>query len=116
MNPIQLKVIQKFDQVCAVVGGALAAHGLAYHWDTSQGNDGRITVACVITHQAGHSERVSLSGMPDTSGGKNAIQATGSTVTYLERYTLLAATGLAASGQDDDSAGSGPRTNPEVKS
>lgn len=39
---------------------------------------------------------------PDNSGSKNAIQAVGSTVTYLQRYTLLAATGLAAAGQDDD--------------
>jgi hypothetical protein len=31
----------------------------------------------------------------------------GSTVTYLERYTLLAATGIATKDQDDDGAASG---------
>ena len=36
------------------------------------------------------------------SGSKNSIQAVGSTVTYLQRYTLLAVTGLAAKGQDSD--------------
>jgi hypothetical protein len=50
----------------------------------------------------GHSESTSLTAAPDTSGSKNSIQAVGSTITYLERYTLLALTGLAAQGQDDD--------------
>lgn len=95
------------DQVCAVIAPALAEHGLAHAWEMSQEKDGQITVTCIITHEGGHSKGVSLSGMPDTSGGKNAIQAVASTVTYLERYTLMAATGSAAKGQDDDGRGAG---------
>ena len=53
----------------------------------------------------GHSESTTLEAAADQSGGKNAIQAIGSTVTYLERYTLLALTGLATH-EDDDGAGS----------
>src|SRR5690606_35194749 len=60
------------------------------------------SVTCVITHELGHSERTTLSAAPDESGGKNSIQAVGSTVTYLQRYTLMAATGLAAKDMDDD--------------
>jgi hypothetical protein len=57
----------------------------------------------------GHSEEGAvLEGAPDTSGSKNSIQAVGSTVSYLERYTLLAATGLAAKDQDDDGRGGAP--------
>src|SRR5690606_5500273 len=37
----------------------------------------------------------------DSSGSKNAIQAIGSTLTYLQRYTLIQALGLAASDDDD---------------
>jgi hypothetical protein len=51
------------------------------------------------------SEAVSMGAGPDSGGAKNGIQARASTVTYLERYTLMAATGLAAQGQDDDGAG-----------
>jgi hypothetical protein len=50
----------------------------------------------------GHSEETTLSAPSDTTGSKNPIQAIGSTITYLERYTLLALTGLATYDQDDD--------------
>ncbi len=103
------------DQVSNVIGKALAKHGLAHSWKMNQTENGRITVLCIITHELGHSEQVSLPAMPDTSGGKNAIQATSSAVTYLERITLLAATGLAAAGQDDDGAASGSESVPEER-
>jgi hypothetical protein len=50
----------------------------------------------------GHHEETTLSSSPDDSGGKNSIQAIGSAVTYLQRYTLLALTGLATREQDND--------------
>jgi hypothetical protein len=81
---------------------ALSKHGLSHSWKTSQGVEGLVTVTCVLSHQLGHSEETSLFATPDTSGSKNAIQAIGSTITYLERYTFLAITGLAAKGQDQD--------------
>jgi hypothetical protein len=87
--------------VVAVVVPALARHGLSHRWETQQGSAG-ITVTCAITHSLGHSESISLSSPPDQSGGKNSIQAIGSTVSYLQRYTLLAITGLATSDMDDD--------------
>lgn len=60
-----------------------------------------IIVTCRITHELGHYEETSLPAAADTSGGKNAIQGIGSTVTYLQRYTLKAMLGLSA-GHDDD--------------
>lgn len=89
------------DQVSGVIGEALSQHGLSHRWEVDQA-DGMIRVTCVLTHELGHSERVSLQAGADNSGSKNTIQAIGSTVTYLERYTLLAATGLAAKDQDND--------------
>lgn len=90
--------------VCAAAIQGLARVGISHRWDTAQ-QDGRIKVACVLTHKLGHSESVSLHSAADDSGGKNAIQAIGSAVTYLQRYTLLAATGLAAKDMDDDGKG-----------
>lgn len=90
------------DHVCAEVIKGLSAVGITHSWKTSQ-PEGKIRVTCVLTHEMGHSEDgATLEGSPDTSGSKNSIQAIGSAVTYLERYTLLAATGLAAKAQDDD--------------
>lgn len=83
------------------INKALSIQGLSAAWSTSQSN-GNITVTCTITHKAGHSESTSLIASPDLSGSKNAIQAIGSTISYLERYTLLALTGLATHDMDDD--------------
>jgi len=87
-------------QVASAIGAALSAHGLSAAWKTEQ--NGQVVVTCTITHEQGHSESTSLTAAADTSGSKNAIQAIGSTITYLQRYTLLALTGIAAKGQDDD--------------
>ena len=100
------------DVVAAAVGN-LSKHGLSHRWEVSQEKN-EITVTCVVTHEAGHSERVALSAPPDTSGGKNVIQQIASTVSYLERYTLLAATGLAAADMDDDAKASGKPPEPEI--
>lgn len=94
-------------QVVDAVVGALSKHGLSHRWETQQEGE-VITVSCVITHELGHSERTTLSGAPDKSGAKNSIQAVGSTVTYLQRYTLMAATGLAAHDMDDDGRSAEP--------
>ena len=91
------------DQVSLVIGKALAAVGISHRWDVHQETPA-IKVACVLTHDQGHSERVEMAAGADSSGSKNGIQAIGSTVTYLQRYTLLAATGMAVKGQDDDGA------------
>lgn len=93
----------------AIVAG-LAAHGFTHRWVPQQ-EGGQITVTCIITHRLGHSESVSLSSGKDDSGKKNAIQQVASAITYLQRYTLLAATGVATMDQpDDDGQGYGLNT------
>jgi len=90
-----------------IVAG-LAEHDLSHSWSTEQLDGGQVAVTCTITHKSGHSESVTLKAGRDESGGKNSIQALGSAITYLQRYTLLAITGLAVEdGSDDDGAGVG---------
>jgi len=93
----------------------LSEHGLGVSWSVDQANGG-VSVTCHVTHERGHSESVTLTAPPDDSGNKNKIQQIGSTVTYLERYTLLAALGLATADQDDDgiAAGRRPGVEPEA--
>lgn len=101
------------DVVSAIISG-MSKHGLSHRWNVSQ--DGRnITVTCHITHELGHSEATTLSAGADESGGKNAIQAIASTVTYLERYTLQAATGIAVLEADDDGHGAENIGHPKGK-
>jgi len=86
----------------------MSRHGLSHRWNVVQA-DGIITVTCILTHQGGHSEAVSMFAAPDDTGKKNSIQQVASTVTYLERYTFLSITGLAVEDQlDDDGAKAAP--------
>lgn len=87
-------------EIARTVDPILSRYGLSYRFRTQQGQGG-ITVSCIVSHEQGYSEETTLVSGADSSGGKNSIQAVGSTVTYLQRYTLKAALGLAAS-QDDD--------------
>lgn len=101
------------DQVANEIGKKLSPHGLSFRWNTEQQSGGMIRVTCVLMHSKGHSESIWLESGRDESGGKNNIQALGSTVTYLERYTLLAITGMAVKDQDDDGKGAGKKTEVE---
>lgn len=96
------------DVVDAAVTG-MGKHGLSHRWDVRQ-EGGRVSVTCIVTHQRGHSESTTLTSSPDDSGNKNQIQQVGSAITYLQRYTLMSALGLAASDMpEDDGRGTGPQ-------
>jgi hypothetical protein len=91
----------ELSDVTTAISPAMSRHQLSHRWDVAQEN-GLITVKCLITHSMGHSESISMTASSDNSGGKNAIQQIASTVSYLQRYTLLAITGMSAKGIDDD--------------
>lgn len=91
-----------FAAIAKAVDPIISKHGLSYRFRTKQ--DERIHVTCVLAHEAGHAEETTLAGPADTTGSKNAIQAIGSTLTYLQRYTLVQALGLAAAADDDGNA------------
>lgn len=92
------------DNVTGPITAALSAVGISHKWSVEQTGP-EISVSCVLTHERGHSETTTLRSGADSSGSKNSIQAIGSAITYLQRYTLLAATGMAAAGTDNDGHG-----------
>jgi hypothetical protein len=94
-----------FATIARTIDPILGKHGLGYRFRTIQ-DEKAIRTACILFHKDGHSEENTLSGPADASGSKNAIQAIGSTLTYLQRYSLIQALGLAAS-EDDDGRGAG---------
>lgn len=93
-----------FSAIARMVDPILSEYGLSYRFKTTQID--KITVTCVLSHEDGHSEETTLSAPSDTTGNKNAIQAIGSTITYLSRYSLMASLGLSAS-EDDDGRSAG---------
>jgi len=96
---------EDFAAVSAAVHDAFRPHGLSFRFNTQQPAPGQLTVTCIISHEDGHREENTLSCAVDTSGNKNHLQAIGSAQTYLQRYTLKAAVGMAASNDDDGRGG-----------
>lgn len=88
-------------EIARTVDPILAKYGLSYRFRVSSEVNAPVMVTCVVSHRDGHFEETTLTAGRDDSGKKNAIQQVGSTITYLQRYTLKAALGLAASADDD---------------
>ena len=84
------------------IQSALTEAGLTYRWEFDDLEGGGLTAICIITHIDGHSEKTSMSAPADSSGSKNPVQQVGSTMTYLQRYTLIGALGLTTADKDDD--------------
>ena len=90
--------------IADVIDPILSKFGLSYRWRSKQ-DGSKLTIICVMSHRDGYSEDAAeLSAENDNSGNKNSIQAVGSTATFLQRYTLKLAVGLAATKDDDGKA------------
>lgn len=90
------------DEVVKQIRPVLMKHGFSFRHEVSENDNETVTVRCILAHEAGHSESATLTGPSDKSGSKNAIQAIGSSVTYLRRYTLEAVTGIVTTDADND--------------
>lgn len=88
-------------QITKQIAETLTKNGLSYRWKIDENQDD-ISVTCIISHETGHSEETKMSAKADTSGKKNAIQSRASSVTYLQRYTLIGALGLSTADEDAD--------------
>ncbi|WP_425087805.1 ERF family protein [Stappia sp.] len=101
---------EDLDSIASAISPVLSELGLSFRWRTDNNASG-VKVTCIITHRDGHYEETSLSAPVDASGNKNAMQAIGSAITYLQRYTLKAALGLSAAVDDDGHGGQDPRAD-----
>jgi hypothetical protein len=102
---------ENFADVARVVDPVFSRHGLSYRFSIDQDGN-QVAVTCIISHADGYSERTKLGDKVDPgSTGMSMVQALGSALTYLQRYSLRAAIGLAAAIDDDGrgAGGSSPR-------
>jgi len=83
------------------IKNAMFESGLSYNWIIDDSGQ-KIKVTCVVSHAAGHQETATMEAAIDTSGKKSDIQGRASTITYLQRYTLIGALGLTTADRDDD--------------
>lgn len=93
----------KFEDISIAIKPVLAQTSLGYRFEQDQDLQSKmIKVTCIVSHKDGFFKETSMSAPADTSGNKNFIQAVGSTITYLKRYTLTSALGIAVGGEDND--------------
>jgi hypothetical protein len=98
--------------IAKVIDPILSECGLSYRFRTTSNPNEPVRVTCIVSHRLGYSEENTLSAGADNSGSKNSIQAIGSTITYLQRYTLKAALGFSAAHDDDGKGASEPEDGP----
>ena len=80
-------------QIMRSIIPALTIHGFFVSWRNSKDGKDEV-VTCILSHRDGHCETNTRQAPPDTKGEKSAVQASQSTVTYLQRQTLLSILGL----------------------
>jgi len=95
-------------QIMRSVIPSLTTHGFFVSWANSRDGCDEV-VTCVLSHRDGHSVENTRQAPPDTKGAKSQVQGAQSTVTYLQRQTLLSILGLVTSDAPDADE---PKKNP----
>lgn len=91
----------KYEDIIEVIRPILQKHGFAIrHRNEMNGNVQ--TIVGILSHRGGHSEEDRFDCPPDKSGGKQDIQAIGSTRSYGQRYTTISLCNIVTKGQDKD--------------
>ena len=94
----------KYAPMCDVmeqVKGLEGDCGLSHRFEQESKGD-EISITCIVSHIDGHSESLKLEALADKTGSKNAVQAIGSTIAYLQRYSFLGSFGIATADEDMD--------------
>jgi hypothetical protein len=90
------------DKASEIIGAALLKEGIIHTWRPSEGANGRCIMTCVFRAHGHVEDMATIGGPPESSGTKNNLQAIGSTLSYLQRYSLFAASGIVPKGADND--------------
>jgi len=91
-------------EIVGTITPILAKHGLWHRFEQTSEPNEPISVSVIIGHSNGHTiQSKPLRAGRDSSMHMNSYQQLGSALTYLQRYALLGALGL-ASAEDDDAS------------
>lgn len=103
----------EYDEVCRRLSPALSRHGFSFRHDVRFGSkrwmvdgvendEAWVYVNCHLEHKAGHAESLLLEGPPGDQSVNSPVQNMQVTASYLKRQSLLAITGTATGGEDDE--------------
>ena len=100
----ELYKVVALEDVADPVMKTLLKHHITYRYKSDYLPDGKIKVTCFLALEgtAYEEQGATLAAPPDTSGGKDALKAVGSTTSYLEKYTLMASVGMHVYGSDPE--------------
>ena len=98
-----------WEDTVEVLRPILFRHGFALSFRPGLSARGEPVVVGVLRHEAGHKEEAELVLPADVSGGKNPVQAVGSSLSYGQRYVTKLLLNLASrkTGEDDDGRSAG---------
>lgn len=91
-----------YENIMTTIKPHLNEHGFSFKFTTREREGGGAVVVAKLQHKGGHSETTEFAGALDTSGGKNNIQAMGSTYSYGKRYCVVALLNIIVEGEDND--------------
>jgi len=98
------RMYASLEDIARDVRGPAAAVGLSFRWTDMTVEEGRMTISCIVSHEAGHSESssVTLPVFIDVGKAASECQKAGIVQTYAMRYSLIQALGLTTCDEDMD--------------
>lgn len=100
-NPHLKNEYATLDDIISAVRGPLGAHGLSFVQLLGSNGDG-VTLRTILLHKSGQSlESTVVVDAGEGNRGINALQALGSAITYMKRYSLAAMLGISTDGDTD---------------
>ncbi len=97
----------RFEDIDVAIRPLLIEEGLSLSFSSTERAGGGAVLTGTLSHKDGHSISSSIPLALDTSGGKNNIQAMGSTISYGKRYTTCMLLNIVTTGEDDDGKAGG---------
>lgn len=114
----------EYHAIAKLLSPALSKHGFSYRHDQKFGPKpwplpdnpvnvaGWVWVTCFLEHKDGHNETLDLEGPQGDQSANTPVQNMQLTASYLKRQSLLAITGTATGGEDDENGMRGKRKPP----
>jgi ERF superfamily len=96
-----------YEDIDDAIRPLLCAEGFSLSFNSTTA-DGKATYTGTLAHSAGHSKSASMILPADETGGKNKIQAVGSTISYAKRYLVGMLLNIVTKGIDDDANSADP--------
>lgn len=107
-NQARATPFARYEDIDAAIRPLYIKEGFSISFDSKYGTDG-LTITATISHELGHSRSCEMRLPLDSSGSKNTLQATGSSLSYGKRYTVCMLLNIITTDEDDDGESALPK-------